>query len=215
MDLVHLRTVLRPHVLSLSNVNRHVDLPSVCQNLGLPFPDSGVSKRDKRSPKRSTHCRTEVSLPLRPVSCSSIHSRPVTGTSFRTSCGPIFRRRRSPRRSVGKSCALNNEDLYLDGRRFDELLDRLWVLDDDGAGMFGASLARTPYQDRSLRALIQQHVHKNPGDWSTENVFQEVGALDCSDTRFARFLEGLSSPDVRPDEVSQRRFVEVVNKIAT
>ena len=47
MDLVHLRTVLRPHVLSLSNVNRHVDLPSVCQNLGLPFPDSGVSKRDK------------------------------------------------------------------------------------------------------------------------------------------------------------------------
>ena len=115
----------------------------------------------------------------------------------------------------GSRGALNNEDLYLDGRRFDELLDRLWVLDDDGAGMFGASLARTPYQDRSLRALIQQHVHKNPGDWSTENIFQEVGALDCSDTRFARFLEGLSSPDVRPDEVLRECFVEAVNKIAT
>lgn len=195
------------------SIGTSICLPSAriwgCHSPTAAFPNG------TRSPKRSTHCRTEVSLPLRPVSCSSIHSRPVTGTSFRTSCGPIFRRRRSPRRSVGKSRALNNEDLYLDGRRFDELLDRLWVLDDDGAGMFGASLGRTPYQDRSLRALIQQHVHKNPGDWSTENIFQEVGALDCSDTRFARFLEGLSSPDVRPDKVSQRRFVEVVNKIAT
>ena len=214
MDLVHLRTVLRPHVLSLSNVNRHVDLPSVCQNLGLPFPDSGVSKRDKVTeafdalPDGGLLAAATRFLQLHPLSARDRNElQDILWSDL-----PTPQITKKIRREVAP---LNNEDLYLDGRRFDELLDRLWVLDDDGAGMFGASLARTPYQDRSLRALIQQHVHKNPGDWSTENIFQEVGALDCSDTRFARFLEGLSSPDVRPDEVSQRRFVEVVNKIAT
>jgi hypothetical protein len=43
-------------------------------------------------------------------------------------------------------------------------------------------------------------------------VREMLGALDCSDKRFALFLEGLVSVDVRPDESSQRRFAEVVNK---
>lgn len=40
---------------------------------------------------------------------------------------------------------------------------------------------------------------------------QQVGAFDASDRRFALFLEGLSSPDVRPEEASQRVFVAAVN----
>ena len=42
-------------------------------------------------------------------------------------------------------------------------------------------------------------------------LFENIGALDCPDKRFAVFLEGLASSDVRPKEASQRAFVEKVN----
>src|SRR5271157_176270 len=109
------------------------------------------------------------------------------------------------------AAAMDSEDLYLDARRFDDLLDRLWVLDIGSGGTIEAFLLGRRYEDRSLRALIQQHVHKNPGDFSVDDLFDALGAYDCSDRRFALFLEGLASADVRPNETSQRRFVEVVN----
>ncbi len=106
---------------------------------------------------------------------------------------------------------MDAEDLYLDARRFDDLLDRLWVLDIGSGGTIEAFVLGRRYGDRSLRALIQQHVHKNPGDFSVDDLFDALGAYDCSDRRFALFLEGLASADVRPNETSQRRFVGVAN----
>lgn len=47
---------------------------------------------------------------------------------------------------------------------------------------------------------------------SVEQLFDRVGALDASDRRFALFLEGLASADVRPDEEAQRSFVDLVNR---
>lgn len=107
------------------------------------------------------------------------------------------------RREVAR--AIEVRDLFLDGRRFDELLDRLWVLDTDPiAGWFGGP-------DTGLRGEIQRHVHRNPGDWSVETLFDELGAYDASDRRFALFLEGLASAEIRPDEAAQRQFVACVN----
>ncbi|HEV7485844.1 MAG TPA: hypothetical protein VGQ65_09185 [Thermoanaerobaculia bacterium] len=107
------------------------------------------------------------------------------------------------RRDVARTISVN--DLYVDVNRFDALLDSLFVLDDDPMAIFlGAA-------DRSLRAEVQQHVYRNPGDWSTEDLFDKLGALEVSDRRFARFLEGLASSNVRPDEAAQRHFVEIVN----
>lgn len=106
------------------------------------------------------------------------------------------------RREVAR--ALPVDDIYLDAQRFNDLLDRLWVLDDDPLALFGGV-------DRSLRAAIHQHVHRNPGDWSAEQLFDKLGAFDASDRRFALFLEGLASSDVRPDEADQRHFVQIVN----
>ncbi|MFP3681778.1 hypothetical protein SB725_32340, partial [Pseudomonas sp. SIMBA_041] len=63
-----------------------------------------------------------------------------------------------------------------------------------------------------LRADIQQHVHRNPEDWPAETLFDQLGAYDASDRRFALFLEGLASADVRPDEAAQRHFVACVNE---
>jgi very-short-patch-repair endonuclease len=54
-------------------------------------------------------------------------------------------------------------------------------------------------------------VFRNPGDWSTEELFEYLGAFEASDKRFALFLEGLASADVVPDEPAQRSFVNAVN----
>jgi hypothetical protein len=62
----------------------------------------------------------------------------------------------------------------------------------------------------SLRDNIVQHVYRD-ADWSTEDLFDRLGAFDASDTRFTLFLEGLASADVVPDVDTQRRFVDAVN----
>ena len=118
-----------------------------------------------------------------------------------SSCPPITKRYR---RDVARR--LNSEELYGDARRFDDLLERLWILDaDDWMNLLGG-------KPRGLRAEIQQHVHRNPEDWPAETLFDQLGAYDASDRRFALFLEGLASADVRPDEAAQRHFVACVNE---
>jgi very-short-patch-repair endonuclease len=42
-------------------------------------------------------------------------------------------------------------------------------------------------------------------------LFDQLGAIEAGDARFARFLEGLVSADVIPDEPAQRRIVDTVN----
>ena len=46
-----------------------------------------------------------------------------------------------------------------------------------------------------LRGRIEQHVLRNPGDWTAEDLFEHLGAFDAGDARFGRFLEGLVSAD--------------------
>jgi very-short-patch-repair endonuclease len=42
-------------------------------------------------------------------------------------------------------------------------------------------------------------------------LFEHLGALEAGDARFARFLEGLVSADVIPDEPAQRGLVGIIN----
>ena len=52
---------------------------------------------------------------------------------------------------------------------------------------------------------------RNPGDWTAEDLFEQLGAFDAGDARFGRFLEGLVSADLIPDEPAQRAIADVVN----
>jgi very-short-patch-repair endonuclease len=81
------------------------------------------------------------------------------------------------------------------------------VLDTDPLAMLFAQRAT------GLRAEIERHVHRNPEDWSVETLFDRLGAYEATDRRFALFLEGLASADVRPDEPAQREFVTCVNAV--
>jgi len=84
------------------------------------------------------------------------------------------------------------------------LLDRLWVL--------GSSLDSWTDPSSSLRGRIGRHVFRNPDDWSTEDLFEELGAFEAGDARFGKFLEGLAASDVIPDESAQRRVAGAVNR---
>ncbi len=96
------------------------------------------------------------------------------------------------------------DDIVIDAGRFENLLDRLWVLDGD-------PFATLVSPDKSLRARIDRHVFRNPGDWTIEYLFELLGAFDCSDHRFNLFVEGISSAEVLLSEDAQLRFVAKVN----
>jgi very-short-patch-repair endonuclease len=211
VDLAHLRATLRPHIISLSGRTTHRTIPETCENLGMLAPEEG-SKQDRVTAAFDTladsdlvHTAARYLQLYQPSASKRNELQDILWSDLPT---PEIPKR--IRREIAR--ALNDEELYLDSRRFDDLLDRLWILDDGSAGLMEALLLGRPYQDQSLGARIQQHVHKNPGDWSAEELFDVLGAFEASDNRFALFLEGLASSDVRPEASSQRRFVEIVNE---
>lgn len=202
MDLLRLREVLRPHIIALKDQGTHEVLPTICAKLGLPAPVGG-SKRERMS--ASFYALSDADLPkvaerlleLYPPSANERNEIQDILWAY----APLEIPKRF-RREVAR--ALSVEDLYHNAREFDDLLDRLWILDDDPLDWISG-------KDRSLRASIYQHVHRNPGDWSVEELFDKLGVFNASNRRFALFLEGLASSDVRPDETAQRSFVNIVN----
>jgi hypothetical protein len=204
MNLHRLRETLAPLVLALKDSGTHERLPAMCAELGLPTPGEG-SKRERM--EASFNALQDVDLPevaqrlLVRHPPSQTRRNEIQDLLWADSPGPEIPKKY--RREIAR--ALEIEDLYIDAARFAELLDNLWVLGDE----FDDFLI-TP-STRSLRVQIQQHVYRNRGDWTVEHLFDQLGAFDATNRRFVLFLEGIASSDVRPDEASQRRFVEKVN----
>ncbi|WP_456849331.1 AbiJ-related protein [Bradyrhizobium sp. USDA 4504] len=67
---------------------------------------------------------------------------------------------------------------------------------------------------RSLRDQIDRYMDRNPGDWSVEVLFGEIGAFDCSRARFAALLEETVHPLLRSGD-EQLRLVTELNKVLT
>ncbi len=86
-----------------------------------------------------------------------------------------------------------------------EMVERYFVLSTPLEGMFGNG-------GRSLRDQIGQHMDRNPGDWSVEFLFGEIGAFDCSRARFAALLEDAVHPLARSGE-HQLQTVDALNKV--
>ncbi|MFK3983126.1 hypothetical protein ACI2K4_22455 [Micromonospora sp. NPDC050397] len=89
-------------------------------------------------------------------------------------------------------------------QRFRALLGTLFDLGRGGI-TFGVD-------DHSLGGQIDRHFHRNE-DWTVEQLFDELGAVDASDRRFALFLEGVVSGETVPDEEAQRQLVDAINPV--
>lgn len=208
-DLVVLRQLVERVLDDFAGLWRHQDIGAECERLGLPVPPSAdeCSKRERVS--RSLAALADTGLPV-------VAERLVLGTMPLAS-GPAARfaiedvlwaGRGGPEipKRTRREIAL---DLDLDvltrkADRFTAVLDSLWVLDDRPLGFLAGDSA-------SLRGQIEQHVFRNPGDWPAEELFEQLGALSAGDARFARFLEGLVSAEVIPDEPAQRETVGIIN----
>lgn len=206
MDYAQLRSLLAPLIMALTDISTHAKLPTLCEELGLPAPVTDGTKHDCMA--SSFEAVADADLPevaRRLLIChppNATMRNQIQDLLWSDNVGPAIPKRY--RRNVARK--LNDEKLYGDARKFDDLLDRLWVLDAD------EWLYLMSGKPSGLRADIQQHVHRNPEDWSAEMLFDQLGAYDASDRRFALFLEGLASADVRPDEAAQRHFVACVNE---
>jgi very-short-patch-repair endonuclease len=204
MNLKLLRETLGPLVVALKDRGTHEMLPTMCAKLGLPLPGEG-SKREKM--QASFEAAEDGDLPaiaqhvLVEYPPSPRKRNEIRDLLWADSPGPEILKKH--RRQIAK--ALEITDLYIDSTKFIDLLDSLWVLDDE----LDAFLL-TP-STRSLRAQIERHVFRNRDDWTAEHLFDQLGAFDASNRRFVLFLEGLVSSDVQPDEASQRRVVDKIN----
>lgn len=206
MDYAQLRILLEPLIAGLRNAGPHTMLPTFCEELGLPAPATEGTKHERMVSSFDAAADTDLPAVARKL---LVRHPPSAATRNQiqdilwsdSACPPIPKRYR---REVARR--LNSEELYGDPHKFDDLLERLWNLDaDDWSGLLGG-------RPTGLRAEIQQHVHRNPEDWPAETLFDQLGAYDASDQRFALFLEGLASADVLPDEAAQRHFVACVNE---
>ena len=204
MDYSKLRNLLEPLVTDLKDAGTHTELPALCEELGLPVPAPEGSKRNRITASFSTLTDTELPEVARRVLVrhppNATKRNQIQDILWGDGLYPVISKRY--RREVARS--IDIEELYLDARRFDELIERLWILDTDWLLLGDKPMG--------LRADILRHVHRNRGDWPTEILFDQLGAYDASDRRFALFLEGLASADVRPDEAAQRHFVACVNE---
>lgn len=76
----------------------------------------------------------------------------------------------------------------------------------------------TPLEDvlgrrgQSLRDRITRHMDENPGDWSVEDLFSEIGAFDCSKAKFGALLAQTVHPLSRSGD-EQARTVAALNSV--
>lgn len=108
--------------------------------------------------------------------------------------------------------ALNLSELAQHHDRFIRLLERFWIAEDSGLSFAELEgLLWNGTRPVTLRDRIEQYVFRNPGDWSSEDLFDNLGAFEAGHARLARFLEGLVSADVLLDEHLQEKTVSTIN----
>lgn len=211
MDLVVLRELVGGVLNDFAGLWRHQDIGIECERLGLPEPppEGEYSKRVRVA--RSLAALPDAGLP-------AVAERIVSGT-MPLSSGPAARfaiedvlwaGRGAPevpkrvRREIARDLDRVLDVLTRKADRFMALLEVLWDVNDSQLGFFARDLT-------SLRGQIEQHVLRNPGDWTAEDLFEQLGAFTAGDGRFGRFLEGLVSADLIPDEPAQRTVADVIS----
>jgi hypothetical protein len=152
MDYPKLRSLLEPLISALKDIGTHTVLPTLCEELGLPAPAADGSKRERID--SSFKAVADIDLPA--VARKLLVRRPPNATTRNqiqdilwsdSASSPIPKRFRC---AVARK--LNGEDLYEDARKFDDLLDSLWILDaDDWVNLLSNTRhsISTPLTDRS------------------------------------------------------------------
>ncbi|MGP3637514.1 hypothetical protein ACTU45_29945 [Streptomyces sp. 24-1644] len=196
-------------VVARLDVNTHATLNDAFAKVGMPpnLPEEGTKReRVERSyaqvPDSDLHTVAQNLLANGYANTAQRHG--IEDLLWAESSPPEIPSR--IRRELARS--LDLADLARSESRFMALLSRFWVLGDEMSPLLDAFFG-TP--GPSLKRDIEQHVFRNTGDWSAEDLFENLSAFEAGDARFARFLEALVSADVLLDEAAQRHLVAAIN----
>lgn len=191
--------------------HRRVDLPKACDELGLPpAPDDPALTKAEYIDSRLRLLVGDVReiarrfLKETPVSSEFAGSFELEELLWRSEPAPSIPHRY--RRDVARALGYISDVVRADG--FLRILSRIWILERPIDGLMHLLKGRSS----SLRSEIEQHMFRNPGDWSIEVLFDQLGALGVSDRRFAFLLEVLVYGEVCPEESEQRRVVKIMNQ---
>ncbi|MET9069451.1 hypothetical protein [Streptosporangium sandarakinum] len=202
-DLKALRDLLSSVVATTYSSYTHRELGPLGEQLGMPVPDEG-SKHERLSQALTDLADTDLPMVAERI-LQHLQVSPATRNAIQdvlwASCSTLDIPAKT-RRDIARSLDLAAFVPY--SGRFKALLARLWVLDNDPLDWLLTSGA-------TLSAQIDQHVFRNPGDWTAEDLFEHLHAFDAGNRRFILFLEGMASAEVLPDEPAQRRVVEAIN----
>lgn len=205
MDTAALRDILRPLIGDLKDRFTHDGLSTFCTEFGMPVPDTGGSKRDRLYASFDSLADADlprtINLLIESALVSAATRNRLQDILWADGGGPSvpLRYRRELARSIERV------PMFGDARRFDDLLQKFWVIERDPWASFFER------QDGSLAAQIDRHVFRNPGDWTVDYLFDQIGAYDAADQRFARFIEGMATGGVWPDVSDLSSFVECAN----
>jgi hypothetical protein len=212
VDLVVLRELVGGVLNNFAGLWRHQDIGIECERLGLPEPPP-----ESECSKRVRVARSLAALP--DAGLSAVAERIVSGT-MPLSSGPAARFAiedvlwagqgapeipKKIRREIARDLDRVLDVLTRKADRFMALLESLWAVNDSQLGFFASD------DPASLRGQIEQHVLRDPGDWTAEDLFEQLGGFDAGDARFGRFLEGLVSAGLIPDEPTQRAVADAIN----
>ena len=172
MDLVALRQAVEKAVQGLT-MYTHAELGEACERLGLPQPPEGT-KRERVN--TSFAALSDADLPM--VAERILMGQLPLDAATRNAIQDVLWAGRDAyeiptrtRREIARD--LDLADLVDNADRFTALLNRLWVLDDDPFGGLTHALLGGP--TTGLRGQIERHVFRNPGDWTTEYLFEQLG----------------------------------------
>jgi len=206
LDAGRLRELVDGVAVKTAHDGRHVDIPTSFARVGLPEPAGDGTKTERA--QRSVAAVPDEQLPeiarlmLAHGAVNAATRNEIQELLWLAHPGPRIQKR--TRHEIARSLDLDEFLPAYD--KFKALLDNIWVLGEEFFPLLSGSVGQ------SLRAQIDQHVQRNPGDWTAEYLFDQLGAFDASDKRFALFLEGLVSADILPDESAQRRVAAVLNQ---
>ncbi|MEV0352215.1 hypothetical protein AB0H88_41170 [Nonomuraea sp. NPDC050680] len=187
----------------------HSRLDAACRDIGLPvLPlEEGLTKRQRFD--RSFAALPDVDLPAVAARVLELDGQFLHAVSRNAiqdvlwAAQHVLEIPQRTRREIARALEPEVENFVAQGDRFAALLDQFWVLDTEPLGFFLEP-------ETGLRAQIDRHVFRFTGDWTLEKLFEELGAPSVGHPRFVRFLNGLVSAEVVPDEPMQRRLVEVI-----
>ncbi|MFI6938478.1 hypothetical protein ACIBI4_04320 [Streptomyces sp. NPDC050418] len=210
-DDAALRTLVRGLVEGLS-ILTHRELIPAFEYLAMPpVPQDAHSKRERIALSFSQVPDARLPLVGHRVLQQDYFS---VSASMRLELEDLLWEREAPHEIVKKvrrdvARALDLADLTRHHDPFLRLLDRLWLREEPGPSFEDLLNGRRAV---TLVDRIERHVFRNPGDWSTEELFEHLGVFDAGSARVARFLEGLVSADVLLDDRFQESTATTINR---